>query len=264
MTTPDNFDLYEAAVQAPDAAARFLRALHPAATHLCEDFAGSAALSRAWGDLSTSLTATAIELDPQTLDAARSRTHNNPRVTLALEDATATTTPADIIATLNFSICELHTRQQLTAYLTAARNRLNPDGILVLDIYGGSTAYQTGAFDIPFVYNDLEHTYTWKQLAADPISSRVLNAIDFDLASGESIENAFTYDWRLWSPRELIDTLLEAGFTAVEAHDTLGGALDEHNNPLPDPCWKTDEGWRDGAPSLPNDSFVLYLVARTS
>ena len=64
-----------------------------------------------------------------------------------------------------------------------------------------------------------------ESIAADPISSRVINAIDFTLQSGEQIDNAFTYDWRLWSPRELIDAMLDAGFASVEAHDTLGAAL---------------------------------------
>ena len=261
MPAPDPFDLYEAAVQAPTEMARFLRALRPAATHLCEDFAGSAAISRAWTNLDPALHATAIELDPITLQAAHQRAQSNPRITLLEQDATTTSERADIIATLNFSICELHTRAELLAYLTNARTRLANAGPLVLDIYSGSTALQTGVFEIPFDYDGVEHTYAWKQLAADPISSRVLNAIDFTLPSGETIHNAFAYDWRLWSPRELIDALLEAGFTSIEAHDTLGGALDDADNPIPDPCWRTGTAWRDEEPSLPDDAFVLYLVA---
>ena len=50
----------------------------------------------------------------------------------------------DVIADLNFSICEVRERPALGAYLRRCRDRLRQGGVFVCDIYGGSDAFLTG------------------------------------------------------------------------------------------------------------------------
>ena len=67
-------DFYEACVQSPEDAVPLLRAIHggdPAV--LGEDFAGTAALSRAWVLADPDARAIAVELDAGTLEEARRR-----------------------------------------------------------------------------------------------------------------------------------------------------------------------------------------------
>jgi hypothetical protein len=55
-------------------------------------------------------------------------------------------------------------------------------------------------------------TYTWEQRSFDPISHDAHYAIHFKLANGRRIQNAFEYDWRLWTIPEVRRALQEAGF----------------------------------------------------
>jgi hypothetical protein len=52
----------------------------------------------------------------------------------------------------------------------------------------------------------------WEQAEFNAVTNESLNRIHFELADGSRLQNAFVYDWRLWSPIELTDLLLECGF----------------------------------------------------
>lgn len=255
---PDRHELYERAVQSPAMQARFIRALHNAGAGqpiiLGEDFSAAGAIARAFVEIHAGSTAVCVDLDQQALD--RLHEMQDPKsagaITTRCADVFEARDPADIIAALNFSLCEIHTRDRLVRYLRHARTRLNPGGVLVADLYGGADAMAVGESEeeLPGGIR-----YTWEQREADPLTGRVVNAMHFQLPTGETYPDAFLYDWRLWTVPELRDAMTEAGFASTEVHDRLGGAIDESGAVHPLPVTDPDEL---------DETFVVYVVARTA
>jgi SAM-dependent methyltransferase len=247
-------DLYEACVQSPEDAVPLLRAIHGGdAAVLGEDFAGTAALSRAWVRDEPSARAIAVELDAATLAEARRRADaagaDAARLELVHGDVRTATDPrrhaADVVYVGNFSIGELTTRADLVAYLRHVRSRLRPGGVFACDVYGGQSAYMLGTAERPEPGPDGRTIlYTWEQREADPLTGRVVNALHFEVleADGSSagrMPDAFTYHWRLWSVPELRDVMAEAGFASSEAHgrqpDAIDGDGEVYVRPITDP-----------------------------
>ncbi len=275
----DIHSLYELCAQNPPRDAKLLRAIHswvprfsePGSSRskrakpltLAEDFCGTAALSRAWCDLSPNFSAVAADIDAPTLARAKQLSANHPRIKLIRADVRKVNDPADLIAVLNFSICELHTRRDLVAYFKHARSRLaKRTGVLICDLYGGADSYQTGLLDQtispPRAHPAAKDRvlYSWEQRTADPLTARVVNAMHFDVrvarhsvpgrgrsgprrTSHQVFLDAFVYDWRLWTIPELRDAMLEAGFTTTAVYPRTAGATDPEGNlytrPIEDP-----------------------------
>jgi SAM-dependent methyltransferase len=221
----DRHELYELAVQAPESDADTLGTLFKRyrkreATSLREDFCGTASLSVAWAKSKRGRTAVGVDLDQPTLDWGLEHRVNaaGPEVAARVKLLRANVLDGagpkvDIAAGLNFSYNVLHERRDLVAYFRAARRKLVDDGILVLDVFGGWEIMATnlnrrkvGKF-----------TYRWEQRSFDPLTHRIVCAIGFEFSDGSSIEDAFFYDWRLWTAPELRDAMLEAGFSRVRA-----------------------------------------------
>ncbi|HYE60668.1 MAG TPA: hypothetical protein VD997_01615 [Phycisphaerales bacterium] len=224
----DRFDYYELAVTSAEPLARFLMALHGrGARVLGEDFSGTAALSRGWLGLDRRHRAVAVDLDGPTLV----RIPRSLRLAKVQGDVLKVRDKADIIGATNFPVCYWHTRGELVKYLRHVRSRLNRGGVFVADLYGGPTALVPGRRSkrIPLGPGRVLH-YTWHQRSVDPLTMRVLNSIHFrvsvDGKTVETIRDAFTYDWRLWSIPELRDAMSEAGFRSTEVHDRMGAAID--------------------------------------
>ncbi len=223
----DAFALYEQTVQSPCALIPLLRHIHGGNPRvLGEDFAGTAALSRAWVTEIESGAAIAIDHDERAL----SRAAGVPRVTTFRLDLRAPLPPMpaapDVVFTGNFSIGELHTRVELVAYLRGALARLAAGGVFVCDTYGGESAYRVGAVERTHVASDgALIRYTWEQREADPTTARVVNALHFRVVRGgdvvQELTDAFVYRWRLWSVPELRDALAEAGFGSSAVHADL-------------------------------------------
>ena len=219
--------------------ARFLRALLGA--------------DRAFLALDPDHSAICVDLDAQALDRLTEMLDPalRPKLTTRNINVFDAHDPVDILAALNFSLCEIHERERLVRYLRNAKERLNPGGIFVADLYGGADAMAIGE-------SEEEHAdglrYIWEQRAANPLTGRVVNAMHFHLPTGETLRDAFVYDWRLWSVPELRDAMADAGFYSSEVHNRLGGAVDDegalHTLPVTDPE-ELDE------------TFVVYVVART-
>src|SRR5262249_53906797 len=99
--------------------------------------------------------------------------------------------------------------------------------------------------------------YGWEQRAADPSTGRAVNAMHFRVhprrGKPRRLDDAFVYDWRLWSVPELRDAMLEAGFARADVYPRTPAALDHegvfHAAPVEDP-------------SELGDSFCVYVVAR--
>jgi hypothetical protein len=218
--------LYEIAVTNAPQLARFAQAVAPNARTLREDFAGSAALARAWAELSPKHRALAVELDPKTACYAG----EHPRLDVVVADATRCTRKANIIAATNFPLGYLHTRDALLAYFRVARASLRPQGVLIADMYGGDGAWspllQRRKLRSPVVG---AFTYTWEQREAHASTGLVENHIHF-ACKGMELPSAFVYRWRLWGLPELRDAALEAGFARVDVYDRLADALDDEGN----------------------------------
>lgn len=255
----DRFSLYELCAQAPERDVRVLAAIHGGSPRvLGEDFCGTAALSRAWAQLSPRHRAVAVDHDAATL----ARAGNHPRVGLIRADVMAVRERADLIAVLNFSVGELHSREKLVAYLAHAKRRLGRGGVFVCDIYGGADAHLTGTVEQQVKGPGGERiTYAWEQRTADPFTGRVVNAMHFAVRGGsrggravlQRIDDAFVYDWRLWSVPELREAMSEAGFALTEVYSRVPDAVDAegafHMLPIDDA-------------SEVGDSFSVYIAGR--
>jgi hypothetical protein len=84
----------------------------------------------------------------------------------------------------------------------------------------------------------------WHQERFDPITADALFHIHFRFPDGSALEQAFTYDWRLWTLPELRELLVEAGFSEVhvywETDDKEGnpsGNYRRSTSGKPDPAW---------------------------
>lgn len=222
----DRYVLYQEAVQDPEGdVPRLLRMYDRhfarAPMRLREDFCGSALLACAWVRHRRHHEATGIDLDPEPL--AWGREHNlvrldpeqQRRVRLVQDDVLqARVGPADVIAAFNFSYSVFKQRSQLLRYFRRARAGLAPEGIFVLDVYGGPEAQERRAETREYDGFD----YVWDQDLFDPISHHTRCLIHFEFRDGSRLRRAFEYDWRLWMLPELRDVLQEAGFDAVEVY----------------------------------------------
>lgn len=260
---PDRFALYELCAQSPRRDALMLRAVHGGdATVLAEDFCAAAALSRAWVAFCPRNRAIATDKDAGVLDRCRATARLTKVHADLLESAPGALprTSADVVAVLNYSICEIHTRAALVEYLARARSRLKRGGVFVCDIYGGADAFNTGTAAADFRTPDgLAVRYTWQQRSADPLTGRVVNAMHFRVTppggKPRTLRDAFVYNWRLWSVPELRDAMHDAGFREVRIYTRSADAVDEsgdlHATPIADP------GELD-------DSYSLLITASTS
>lgn len=224
------YALYEAAVQDAEHDAGLYQGFYRQvrgrdARQLREDFCGTFALSCEWAKAHPKNFATALDLDPEPLSYGR-RVHyakltkeQQSRVQPLRQDVVKARAPADLIVAGNFSFFIFQERKTLLAYFKSCRRALKPGvGALILDMAGGPSMIREGnetrRIHAP---GGGRFTYIWDTQTFDPISSRARFAIHFKLPSGKNVKNAFTYDWRLWTIREVRELLIEAGFarTAV-------------------------------------------------
>jgi hypothetical protein len=269
-------DLYECCLQSAGDTVPLLHAIHGGdPVVLGEDFAGTAALSRAWvlAGRGPETRAIAVDHDPGTLEEAHRRADaaGVPADRLVLLEGDVRTVPdptlhaADIVFVGNFSIGELRTRADLVGYFRTVRGRLRPGGIVACDIYGGESAFQLGSAERlePGPAGGPEGIsvlYTWEQREADPLTGRVENAVHFEVLDADEqslgmISDAFTYHWRLWSVPELRDAMIEAGFADTEIHARMPDAIDDDDVAYVRPIEDPDEL---------EDSFDVLVVGRTA
>ncbi len=228
----NRFDLYELCVQAPRMSARFIDALlggEPAV--IGEEFCGPASIAREYVALGGGRRAIASDFDAEPLAHARLRAgedltgEQSALIEFHQMDVMEEASPVRALVAFNFALCEYTTRAALLAYLRHARSRIAPGGVYAADLYGGENAMATGVAEIVFETDEGDVLYAWKQVAADPLTGRVRNEIDFELPDGTLLERAFAYDWRLWTPAELADAFVEAGFSRVEFYAGYGSAV---------------------------------------
>jgi SAM-dependent methyltransferase len=258
----DKYELYLASVQAPEWETEFADRVYADARGadrtpeiLREDFCGTFANCCAWVQRGDARVAYGVDLDPEPLSYGR--THHLPRLTAAQqarvhvlqEDVLGAGLPAsDIICAQNFSYFVFKERATLLAYFRNALATLRADGILVLDVLGGSECQEANETETP--YKDDGYRYFWAQEGFDPLTHHATFHIHFQRDGEPKRERVFTYDWRMWTIPELREALLEAGFRGVNAY-WEGTAEDGSGDGNYFPAEKGEEC----------QSWIAYLVA---
>ncbi len=223
----DKYDLYQQSVQEPECEVEFFdrvfrKEYGRRPMVLREDFCGTFAVCCAWAVSHSRREAIGVDLDPEPL--AWGREHNlgrisaaaQARVVLVQDDVRKLhTRKADVLAAQNFSFFIFKTREALRGYFEVARRNLADEGVMVLDMMGGSEVMIEDHRDVRKVNG---FRYVWEQARFDPITHDGLYHIHFRFADGSKMKKAFTYDWRLWTLPEVRELLLEAGFSRADVY----------------------------------------------
>lgn len=223
-TNADRYDLYQRAVNSPEADVDFLIKVYERfrngrrPRHLREDFCGTANLAAEWLRRGPEHTAEGFDLDPEPI--AWGKRHNfadiadvDDRMTFHLADVRSRPSVApDVTTAPNFSYWCLRTRAELKEYFRSAYEGLAHDGVFVIDVYGGpeSIVEMEEQRDI-----DGKFTYVWDQQLYWPGTGEYHAAIHFRFDDGSELRDAFHYLWRFWNLPELRDLLAEVGFQQV-------------------------------------------------
>ncbi len=223
--TADRYQLYLESVQAPDVDVAFFDRVYKeyfgeAATMLREDFCGTFAVCCEWAKLGDDRKSWGIDLDPEPLAWGREKhlaklpEEAQTRVTLLEDDVLKASTPAvDVLAAQNFSYCIFDTRDALRDYFKRSYAAIKDQGAFVVDLFGG---YESIEDDREEVTEHDDFDYVWDQSKYDPINARGTYFIHFRFHDGSEIENAFKYEWRLWTIPEVREIMAEAGFEQVD------------------------------------------------
>ena len=265
----DIHDLYQKSVQSPDNDMEFLSDYFKEYTgkplrHFREDFCGTAYLSSYFVTQHAKNHAIGVDLDWPTLNWGIK--HNisplspdqQQRISLVNENVLDVHQPrSQMIAALNFSYMVFHDRPTLLQYLTNTKESLQPGGMLVMDIWGGSESQvlQEEPREIENSEDEQigDFIFTWDQDTFDPFTHRYTTRIHFSFLDGSEIRNAFVYDWRLWTIPEVTELMAEAGFQDIHVlwegtdPDTKEGTQTYHRRGKGD----ADLAW------------IAYLVGKT-
>lgn len=223
----DKHRLYQLSVQDPAfevklATRQYRRRRGTRPVVLREDFCGTAAVACHWVGAHKANRAIGLDLDAETLDWAKAQNvaalgDAADRVDLRLRDVRTVTRPrADVVQAFNFSCYLFHPLPELVAYLRCVRRSLAPGGIVMLDGYGGWESGQAVADRRTVKSPDGSFGYVWDQAAFNPVDNMATCHIHFEFKNQKKWKRAFTYHWRLYSPAELRDALVAAGFERVE------------------------------------------------
>ncbi len=254
----DRHELYERAVQAPILDAKFLQRVFKKLAGrklrvLREDFCGTAALAGSFVELDPAHRAIGVDYHEPTLRYAETvRLAGLPpdaraRVKLHRADVRDVKDKADCIAALNFSWQIFDTRAALHDYFRHAASCVEPGGLVVADIWGGSETLlerferrRMNGFD-----------YIWETKSFDPVTQKADQRIHFEFRDGTMWRNAFRYSWRLWNIPDLREAFEAAGLEDVvvlwEGTNKRGGG---------------DGAFRIVEKGEACQSFIAYLIGR--
>ena len=253
----DKYKLYEQAVQCAEAEIDFVDQTFRTtrkreARLLREDFCGTATISCEWVRRRAVNRAFAVDIDPGVLQWGRE--HNlgalhprqRARIQLLNRDVREVNTrPVDMVLAMNFSYWTFRDRPVMTAYFRKVHAGLVRDGVFFLDAYGGYEASR-------IMKESTEHrkfTYVWDQAKYNPVNGHCLCMIHFRFKDGSRLNDAFIYEWRLWTLPELTEMLTDAGFRPTVYWE----GTDEHGEGngvfTPTTEGEADAGW------------IAYIVA---
>lgn len=259
----DKFDLYQQSVQHADHEVEFFNQAFrdeykrkPLA--LREDFCGTYSVCCEWVRSSKKRTSIGVDLCPETLEWGRKNNlkklskSQRARVTILEQDVRKTNKPkADVLAAQNFSFWYFKTREEVIEYFKIARENLNDEGIMVMDMMGGGGCYTEEQTDKRTIVKGKKgFKYHWEQARFNPITADCSFYIHFKFPDGSKMKRAFEYHWRFWTIPEVREMLKEAGFSASyvywEEEDEDGEDTGE---------------WKKAAEAPSHESWIAYLVA---
>ena len=189
---------------------------------LREDFCGTALVASRWVEGHPDRRAIGLDLDAETL--AWGRQHNveplgedGQRVDLRECDVRTVTKPkADVVQAFNYSYSLLYPLSELIAYFRIVRRSLAPDGLFLLDCFGGWETQLVQKDRRTIQGTDGTFGFVWERAKFNPIDNLARCHIHFEFRNGKQWKKAFSYDLRLYSIAEVCDALTAAGFTNVE------------------------------------------------
>lgn len=239
--TADRHALYQASVQNPEFEIEFIedtfRSMTGREPHsMREDFCGTAVSSATWVKRHPDNTALGVDIDTEVLEWGRQnnieRLSEDQRQRVHLVEADVRdveTQKFDLVQAFNFSYWFFKERKVMLDYFLRVREALVDDGLLFLDVFGGSECYQTQKEK-----RKLEgFKYIWEQAAFNAITNELTCHIHFHFPDKSKLKKAFTYSWRVWGAMELKEILQEAGYSDVtiyrqEFDDESDEPLDEY------------------------------------
>ena len=223
--------LYEKSVQSPDYDIPFFAEYFENYTGcplrlLREDFCGTAALSAYFVKQHPENHAVGIDLDWPTLNwGIKHHVSSLPvdqqnRLTLIHGNVLDPhSSHVQLAVALNFSYMIFKDRSTLRQYFKRAKESLQPGGMFILDIWGGSESQvlqeEPRDIDNSEVDGIGDFTFIWDQDAFDPATYFCTMRMHFTFQDGSEMRNAFVYDWRMWTMPEVMELLNEAGFRDV-------------------------------------------------
>lgn len=220
----DKYELYLKAVQDPEGIVDFIEnecrkkyRLKPKT--FGEDFCGTFALSCAWVSRDNKKKAVAVDLSQEPIQygmrhyASELSEDERKRLTVLQSDVRHPKLPkVDVICAFNFSYFVFKQRADLLAYFKNCKKRLGAQGVLFLDMFGGSEIMHRNCDEIKFG----KYIYYWDQMGFDPLTHEAKFYIHFKKqGTKKRLERAFRYDWRVWTIPEVRDLLTEAGFRKI-------------------------------------------------
>ncbi|MEO0475487.1 MAG: class I SAM-dependent methyltransferase [Planctomycetota bacterium] len=256
----DKYALYGLSVQEPENEAEFFTKTYKTLNGrepriLREDFCGTHAVCCEWVKMHPDNVAYGIDLDPEPLAWGKANLqpklsdNQRDRITLHEDDVrTNAEVKADVLAAQNFSFFLFKTRDSVRDYFQHAHANLADDGIMVMDMMGGSECYEEDHEDIRTIASHLQgfkkFKYIWEQKRFNPITADALFHIHFRFKDGSELDKAFTYDWRFWTIPEVNELLREAGFSDATVYweetdedgDETGEFVPATEGPA-DPSW---------------------------
>jgi len=262
----DRHVLYQEAVQDPETEVQNftkfyteIRGTKPLS--MKEDYCGTGYLATEWAKSDPARTAIGVDYDAETIEWGQQHNVDTAgaevasRVKLIKADVRDITEPkVDITCGLNFSYCIFETRDELRDYFEKARAGLKDDGMLILDMFGGTECYDELEEETELDENDA--TYIWEHVSFNPINNHVECAIHFEFPDGSRMDNAFTYVWRFWSLIEIKELLTEAGFSKVRIY------WEEFEEDEDDEEFMEGTGEYFEATEVENqESWMVYIVA---
>ena len=220
--------LYEKSVQSPDFDLPFFAEYFENYTGrplrlLREDFCGTAALSAYFVTQHPENHAIGVDLDWPTLNwgikhhVSLLPVDQQNRLTLIHGNVLDHhSSQVQLAVALNFSYMIFKDRPTLRQYFKRAKESLQPGGMFILDIWGGSESQvlQEEPRDIDNPEDDGigDFTFIWDQDAFDPTTYFCTMRMHFTFQDDSEMRNAFVYDWRMWTMPEVMELMNEAGF----------------------------------------------------
>ncbi len=223
----DKYHYYKLSVQSPEADVEFIRDMYrelrdgKSAQSLREDFCGTFSICCEWVKLDPKHRAVGVDLDPEPLEYGFQHNYSQlsegqkKRLQVLQKNVLDSDLPSvDVIAAMNFSYFIFKQRQQLKNYFSSCFERLNKNGLFLVDCFGGGHCTEANE-------EETEHkgfSYFWDQDSFDPVSNEAMFYIHFKRKGEKKREKVFSYDWRMWGIPELRDLMAEVGFKKTHVY----------------------------------------------